>query len=374
MFDYDKHYLNSKLFQDFVNRVESNIDTDDKYIFFSVEPSLPELHEICKKNNFEKPIYIISFSESHQYCHLLHTFIREIPIEVKNYNIYLLGTFAKSSKITYKENTLNLCSLKHSPFSTFCVFPTFTELLKVDFVEKQHLLSCLMFGKTIIRDYIWTKLAENNLIEYTTYHSYVKNGKKLGFKQFTDYSDMLDTYEDDFKQMEDNFKTIFDKNYFNSYYEFQNYLPKTIDVKTETIRENNYFNETLEVLNKSLFNLVTETTLGWNIIDSNRVIPMAPMTEKCLFPFLTYNIPLILHDDNHIIKKHFQNIGLDMFDDIIPEEFYTNKYFYEKLEVVINFLNSYNKVDNNFKERLIHNEKVARNSFIPYQDINEFIK
>jgi len=335
-----------KDFRKYLNSVHS-----DNTIIFNYEFNQTRLEKICRENKSD--VYIITPHEGHQYFHVVYDFVTKLPKDF-NLNLYYIGNFFDDTSFKINSNTIYLKPMKNSPFSTFSFHPLFI-LSNHDIVEKKHLFSCFMFGKTLVRDYIWTQLNEYKLSGLISYHSFDKtkyNKTKL-----------INSYDELSKHLDNNLEDIFDKKFFKNYTKHKSKLPKRLDIEESALIFHRYFDDSVKTASKSLFNLVSETTFGWNIFESGRKYPKGSLTEKSMIPFFSNSIPLILHDDNNLVKKHFEENGFDMFSDIIPDDFYKLEFFNQKVDFIFEFLSNYNNDINKFYNKSIsrfeHNRKLA---------------
>jgi len=368
---------------DFRQKLVEHNNTN-QYIVVNQEYTLVQIIEIMRSFDFKIPLCTISITEAHQQFQEQLKVLEQIRNEVENYKFYYIGNYIEDKIYKNKTNELHQLKLNWAPFSGFTQHPLWCEETVDDVCaynmsktledkkvnSKSDTVSCLMFGRSVVRDYLWVKLCENDLINLTTYHSFEKDGKT-----FFSTHDTLEEFN----------------NYgigkfleYDRYLKYKSLLPKEIDVTPPEKAgelEISYMDGAVSISSKALFNIVSETTFGWNKLytklTERKIYPKGCMTEKTMLPFISCSIPLILHDDNKMIKNHFIKNGIDMFTDIIPDSFY-NGYFTDKVDVIIEFLKNFkddeNVVFEKIKHRLYKNKKMVLEKGNLFDDIIGYLK
>ncbi len=306
-----------------------------------------------------KNIWVISDGESH------YGFGELFTSKLGDFDgkIFFSGNYYSNRKIiTHKNYEIHLHPLGYQPFSTFDYSYQFEALFygkkKENHIlfdptttsesyikNKEYLVSFLAFRQDLYRDYLYTKLAEMDLVRNTAYHSWNKNEDKLTFSEIDDWKGLgIDESYDYYKSIQFSLPKKLDFN------EFQNFK---------------IFENSIQTISKSMFNIVFETQTDFEnkkLLDTYEFISL---TEKSCFPFWSKSIPLFIHDDTELLAKYFTKIGFDLFTDILGDDFYKNKPIIEQIKNILDFIkdvdSSHNVVDlnNRFDKRLSQNKQLA---------------
>ena len=306
-----------------------------------------------------KNIWVISDGESH------YGFGELFTSKLGDFDgkIFFSGNYYSNRKIiTHKNYEIHLHPLGYQPFSTFDYSYQFEALFygkkKENHIlfdptttsesyikNKEYLVSFLAFRQDLYRDYLYTKLAEMDLVRNTAYHSWNKNEDKLTFSEIDDWKGLgIDESYDYYKSIQFSLPKKLDFN------EFQNFK---------------IFENSIQTISKSMFNIVFETQTDFEnkkLLDTYEFISL---TEKSCFPFWSKSIPLFIHDDTELLAKYFTKIGFDLFTDILGDDFYKNKPIIEQIKNILDFIkdmdSSHNVVElnNRFDKRLSQNKQLA---------------
>lgn len=329
----------------------NNLSNSNLFVSDNLEPYKDNFDEFIINSEYNN-FLIYSLTESHYIKWYLYDILDKISEKTNNINIFYIGNHYDSQILEYNTNKLHILNVTGSPFIWFnddsdIVRWTQFDSFKISPIYKKRLFSALMYGKRIYRDYFFTKCFELGFKNNISYHSNSKqnqNHNDVTYSTFEEFSEI--NREIDFKKYE----------------KFKINLPHYIDVNGFEIANHDYFESCLKFFQESLFIIVPETVFMDRhfLEDEDRYTQC--VTEKLIFPFISNSIPLILHNYSIEIKNELKKLGFDMFDDIIPSEFYTINDI-DKVDYILNFLKNYdvdiNLIYNSNFQRFEHNKKVA---------------
>lgn len=326
-----------------------------------------------------KNIWVITDGESHYAFGEL--FLSDV---FKDFNgrIYFSGNYYCKERIIKHHNyEIYLHPLGYQPFSTFDFSYQFEALFEgkrktrpIHFdvnstgqhqiKKKEHLVTFLGFRHDVYRDYLYTKLAEMDLVRNTAYHSWHKENDELTFSEKKDWKKLgiNDSY-DYYKSIQFSLPKKLDFNEFNNY---------------------NMFINSIQSVSKGIFNIVFETQTDFENKDQLNQYKFISLTEKSCFPFWSQSIPLFIHDDVELLASYFTKMGFDLFTDILGDDFYKNKSIIEQIKNILSFVEDINskytvgELDVKFSKRLLENKKLATsiqkgNSYTLSNHINTII-
>lgn len=363
----------------FIKKFKKHYDVDDRLdnpkewlIINSVfDIELPISEDI-------KNIWFISDGESHYGFGELFS----EPFENFKGKIYFSGNYHCKQKIIKHHNyEIHLHPLGYQPFSTFDFSYEFEALFEGEdgdepiyfdvnstggnqIKKKEHLVTFLGFRHDVYRDYVYTKLAEMNLVRNTAYHSWHKENDELTFSKKKDWK-----------------KLGIDDSY-DYYKSIQFSLPKKLDFNEFT--NYNMFINSIQSISRGIFNIVFETQTDFENIELLDEHKFISLTEKSCFPFWSQSIPLFIHDDTELLASYFTEMGFDLFMDILGDDFYKNKPIIEQIKNIISFIEDINskytieQLNINTHKRLLENKTIATsiqkgNSYTLSNHINTII-
>ena len=363
----------------FIKKFKKHYDVDDRLdnpkewlIINSVfDIELPISEDI-------KNIWFISDGESHYGFGELFS----EPFENFKGKIYFSGNYHCKQKIIKHHNyEIHLHPLGYQPFSTFDFSYEFEALFEGEdgdepiyfdvnstggnqIKKKEHLVTFLGFRHDVYRDYVYTKLAEMNLVRNTAYHSWHKENDELTFSKKKDWK-----------------KLGIDDSY-DYYKSIQFSLPKKLDFNEFT--NYNMFINSIQSISRGIFNIVFETQTDFENIELLDEHKFISLTEKSCFPFWSQSIPLFIHDDTELLASYFTEMGFDLFMDILGDDFYKNKPIIEQIKNIISFIEDINskytieQLNINTHKRLLENKTLATsiqkgNSYTLSNHINTII-
>lgn len=227
--------------------------------------------------------------------------------------------------------------------------------------DKKYFFSCFNRRFHKHRFAILCNLKKNNLLEDTNW-SFLRGNeyKKRYVYDINFFNDVMDV-----RLLENEMKYIGDIGIKKADFE-EDYI---LDINENEI---DYFlGFKLNALSESYVNITTESKFAINDV--------VHITEKTIFPFYFYQLPVIVSSYNHV-KYVKEKLGLDFFDDVINHSYDDEKNHKKRMEMISEEIKRLHENKNTIiefyksnKERLIKNKQLVLD-FMNTNRITDYLK
>lgn len=235
-------------------------------------------------------------SEGHQVNGIMATFSK-YPNAKQLKKVFFIANYTETHEWVEHETPINIkcIPIPYAPFSTFSKWngAVNTEGVIEPTKNKESKIGFIYYGARPTRDIVVSELFKHNLTENLIYHS---NNKEPDLAVKYSSKEDIEKWKGD----------------FHKYQEIKSLLPITKDDYRDG--HSNYYPTTIEMASQSLFYIVHESNVE---LDSQNVL-----TEKSAVPFYSKSIPLFFTKDSLSTINWFENLGFDLFQDIIPKDLY----------------------------------------------------